>query len=102
MPDTMPADFPIPAGAEIGATLVDHSGSRTEVSIRVGGEVDQLVRFYTVELVSTGFVVERSEPASGRWRISFSRDDLRGSIILAAAGDAVTAAVVEINRATGG
>ena len=50
MPASAPAGFPVPAGAEIGATMVDHDNSVTEVAITSTMEVDQLIAYYRPNL----------------------------------------------------
>jgi hypothetical protein len=82
LPSSMPAGFPVPPGAAIGDTSVDHDTSTTVVELVTAGSLDDAVSTYTVGLVSGGYVVERSEPEDDRWVIRFSRGDLRGTISL--------------------
>ena len=58
MPGSVPGDFPVPAGAVIGATLLDRVNHRTEVRLSVPDEPSRVVRFFTVSLVESGYVVD--------------------------------------------
>jgi hypothetical protein len=99
IPDTVPGDFPIPAGAVVGSTMIDRVNNRTEFAVLVRSDVAALEQFYTVELVGAGYIVERSEGGSvGIWEISFSRGDLVGTIAMTSPGAGTSQAVVSINR----
>jgi hypothetical protein len=99
VPDSVPSDFPIPAGAVIGSTMIDRVNNRTEFAIRVRTDVESLVQFYTVELVGAGYIVERSaDGGAGIWEISFSRSDLLGTIAMTSPALGASQAVVSINR----
>jgi hypothetical protein len=99
IPESVPDDFPIPAGAVIGSTMVDRVNNRTELAIRVRADLETLVQFYTVELVGAGYIVESSEGGGiGLWQISFDRDDLQGTITMTSPAIDVGQAVVSINR----
>lgn len=97
IPESIPADVPFPDGAAIGSSRVDHEENRTEVSFDVAWGRDQVVRFYTVELVSRGFIVGRSEARGDGWEISFSRVDLIGSISLTGNRER-TGVLLRVNR----
>lgn len=98
LPASVPARFPLPEGAVVGSTLLDRANHRTEAALTVRQESPVVVQYYTVSLVSAGYVVDSSagDPL-GRWRIEFSRGDLRGSIDLQSGGSGVTAFVVTFN-----
>ena len=99
IPESVPDDFPIPGGAVIGSTMVDRINNRTEFAIVVRGDVESLERFYTVELVGSGYIVERSEGGGiGIWEISFSKSDLLGTIAMTSPAADTSQAVVSINR----
>jgi hypothetical protein len=98
IPGSVPGDFPVPAGAVVGSTLVDGVNHRTEFRFNVGQGSTAVIQFYTVSLVSAGYVVDRSEGDLTLWSIEFSRDTLRGSVLVQPAGAEVTGVVVSINR----
>jgi len=97
MPASAPAGFPVPAGAEIGATMVDHDNSVTEVAITSTMEVDQLIAYYTIELVGAGYVVQRSEPSGTDWEIRFRTGDLLGTVVLRPSAEGGSTALLRLN-----
>ncbi len=99
MPASAPPGFPVPAGAEIGATMVDHDNSVTEVTISSVMEVDQLIAYYTIELVGAGYVVQRSEPSGSDWEISFRTGDLLGTVLLRHGDGGGSTALLRLNTA---
>ena len=98
IPRSVPGDFPVPAGAVVGTTLVDRVNHRTEFRLNLGQDSTAVIQYYTVNLVSAGYVVDRSEGDLTLWSIEFSRDTLRGNILVQPAGAELTAVVVSINR----
>ena len=98
IPSPVPDDLPIPPGAVVGSTMVDRVNHRTEFAMTLAQEATAVVQYYTVNLVSAGFVVDSSagDPL-GNWRIEFSRGELRGSIVIQPGGPGLAAAVVSLN-----
>lgn len=98
LPSQVPDDLPIPPGAVVGSTLVDRVNHRTEFALTLAQEAAAVVQYYTVNLVSAGFVVDSSagDPL-GTWRIEFSRGELRGNILIQPGGPGLTALVVGLN-----
>jgi hypothetical protein len=97
IPASVPGDFPIPSGAAVGSTMVDRVNHRSEFAITVALEADALVRYYTVSLVSSGFVVDSSAGDMFSWRIEFSREELLGEMVIQPGGTGLAAAVVSLN-----
>jgi hypothetical protein len=98
IPASVPGDFPVPEGAAVGSTMVDRDNHRTEFALTLAQEVSTVVQYYTVDLVSAGFVVTKSESdALGVWHIEFSRGEQLGSIVIQAGGTGATALVVRFN-----
>lgn len=97
LPPSVPPDIPMPAGAEIGATRVDRPANQTEVVLEVGWTNEELIRFYTIELVSGGFIVARSTDGPQGWEIAFNRGDLLGTIVVAGLAEGARATLT-INR----
>lgn len=91
IPETLPAGFPIPTGASIGATMIDRSASTTEVDLEFGAGLPAVVSEFTVGLVGAGYVVFRSEDRGDRWVVEFGRGALSGRMVLVASGDATRA-----------
>lgn len=98
VPSSVPGDLPIPPGAVVGSTMVDRVNHRTEFALTLAQEADAVVQYYTVNLVSAGFVVDSSagDPL-GSWRIEFSRGELRGGIVIQPGGSGLAAVVVSLN-----
>lgn len=97
LPAAVPDDFPIPPGSSIGATLVDRVNTQTEVNLTVPNAMSDLARYFSVSLVSAGYVVDASSGDALGWTIDFRRGDLRGSIEMRTRGEDAASAVVTLN-----
>ena len=97
IPGSLPDDFPIPSDATVGRSVVDRGSHRSEVEFGLSRGVDEAARFYLVNLVGSGYVVESAAGDDAGWSIRFSRDTLRGSVVIEAAGSG-SAVVVSLNR----
>jgi hypothetical protein len=98
IPESVPDDFPIPVGAEIGNTLVDKLNNNTEFALTIRSDPTSAVQFFQVGLVNQGYVVESSDGNQTIWEITFSRGQaLTGSIVLTAPADDLVAAVVSLS-----
>lgn len=97
VPASVPADFPVPNGAVVGSTLTDRVNHRTEFAYTIRQEATLVVQYYTVSLVSAGYVVNRSEGDMYSWRIQFSRGELRGDLVIQPGGSGLAAVVVSLN-----
>ena len=97
IPETMPAEFPVPPDAVVGETSVDRGRSTTVVHLVMAASIEEAAGFFTVGLVSGGFVVQRSGEQGEGWEIRFSRLDLRGTVVMAPAdaGTAVTVTIID-------
>ena len=100
IPDSVPDDFPVPADATVGVSVVDQLAHRTEFALALVQGVEEAAQYYLVNLVSSGYVVESSAGDDTRWNISFSRGALRGTVRIDAGG-AGSSVVVKINRSVG-
>ncbi|NIR40294.1 MAG: hypothetical protein GWN79_22205 [Actinobacteria bacterium] len=94
----MPDSIPIPRGAAIGSTLVDRVNNRTEMSLQVRMGFEELVQFYSVELVGAGYIVQESSGSAASWKILFVDGDLQGDIVFVPAGGGLSRAVIGVNR----
>ncbi len=99
VPDQFPEDFPLPPGAVVGTTLVDGVNSRTEMELRVRQDIADVAQFFTVNLVSNGFVIDDSNQDGTRWTLDFRRDRLTGSLVITTPSIGVSQAVVTLNTA---
>lgn len=98
IPAPVPNDFPVPDGAVVGATRIDRVGHRTEFTLTVPRTMSGATQYYLVNLVSAGYVVVGSGGDDTSWSISFSRDSLRGTLVIEPAGTGAVAVSVRINR----
>jgi hypothetical protein len=95
-PPAFPADFPIPANAVIGTTLVDRLNHRSEMALQIDGLVEAAVQNFTFGLVSQGYVITSSDGTAESWTIEFTRGELRGDVVFQAVGG-FTQAVASVN-----
>jgi hypothetical protein len=96
-PPAIPGDFPIPANAVIGSTMIDRTNHRTEMALQVGSELEATVQYFNVGLVSNGYVVGSSHGTATSWTIAFSRGELSGEIDFTATTTA-TQVLVAVNE----
>lgn len=94
IPEPVPDDFPIPANAVIGTTLVDKVNNNTEFRLTLRSDPTSAVQFFEVGLVNQGYVVESSEGNQTQWTMEFSKGELRGEILFTAPQNDLTAVVV--------
>lgn len=81
LPETIPDDFPVPAEAVIGSTLVVRSTNATEAIMRLPVAVEVAVAYYEDNLDARGFEVKSSEArADGGWDMEIGRDDFSGTL----------------------
>jgi len=90
MPASIPASFPMPAQAVVGATMMAGTRNITEVVITYPADLAAVVAFYTTNLPATGYEVSESAGAGEQWSLEFSSDDLSGEIRLDTAGPSLT------------
>ncbi len=99
IPDSVPEDFPFPAGSLIGSTLVDRINTRTEVEVRTPAQFADVVQFWNINLVNSGYVIGESNGGETRWTIEFSKGATAGTVTIVAADVSITQSVVELNLA---
>ena len=97
LPSSVPDGFPVPRDAVVGSSMVDRANHRTEFSLTLRGEMADAVHYYTVSLVSAGFVVDRSQGDALAWRIDFSRGEVRGNLVIRSGGPGLAAVLVGLN-----
>ncbi len=97
IPASVPDDFPVPDGVLVGSTMVDRANHRSEFAFTLAQEATAVVEFYTVSLVSAGFVVDSSAGDTVSWRIEFSRGELRGDMVIQPGGAGLSAVVASFN-----
>ena len=100
IPGSVPDDFPVPADATVGVSVVDQLAHQTEFALALTQGVEEVAQYYVVNLVSSGYVVESSAGDDTRWNISFSSGTLRGTVRIEVGGTGCSV-VVSINRSVG-
>ncbi|MEX1207844.1 MAG: hypothetical protein WEE36_04440 [Acidimicrobiia bacterium] len=97
IPRSVPDGFPVPADGVISDAAIDPQNHRTEFTITMGSDSLSLIQFFTIELVSQGYVIDRSAGVDdSTWEIEFSQGDLLGTILITD-GDGLSRAVVTMN-----
>lgn len=66
--------------------------------MRVPLSLSGLTQFFSVNLVSEGYVIASSTGTQLGWTIDFTRGDLRGSLVMKVVADDVSTVVAEINN----
>ena len=97
LPETIPAEFPLPAGSSIGSTMVVGSSGFTEVVTRVSADPGITAQFFDQALVQAGFSVDSSAAEESMWIIEFSRNGARGTIDISEATPGISQAVIRYN-----
>jgi hypothetical protein len=97
MPETIPEEFPLPAGSVIGSTMVVADTGFTEVVVRINAELGISAEFFSQSLAQAGFDVNSSAEGENRWLIEFSKDSAKGTIDLSEAVSGISQAVVRYN-----
>ncbi len=96
MPPTFPDDFPIPDSAKIGSTMVDDTNGRSEMILRVAAAQDALVVFYNQNLEQLGYAFSNELRTDGQAVVTFSRDNVSGTILVREAATDLSEAIVRI------
>lgn len=97
LPETIPAEFALPAGSSVGSTMVVSSTGFTEVVVRVGADPAITMRFFVQELAEAGFNVDGSSDEDGISLIQFSAADAKGTIDITEPQPGISQAVVRYN-----
>ena len=71
----------------------------TEVAIETEMSFEDLIRYYTIELVGAGYVVQRSAGTGSEWEIDFRTGDLLGTVVIRPGEDGRSTALLRLNTA---
>ncbi len=96
IPDTMPSEFPVPAEAVVGSTLIDRNRNLTEVVMRVPAGVEAAAGFFTTNLPNRGYTVDSSTGDASRWDIALSGGGITGTIVVTLGSQDVSQVVVRV------
>jgi len=97
IPDSVPANIPIPDGAVVGTTLVDKVNNRTEFRLTIQSDATSAIRFFEVGLVNQGYVISSSEGNATGWTITFSDGQLRGTVFTTPQAERIATSVISVN-----
>ncbi len=97
LPETIPAEFPVPMGSSIGSTMVVATSGFTEVIIRLSVERGIAVQFYEQGLEQAGFNVDESADSGDAWEIEFSDSESKGTIEISEPQQGISQALVRWN-----
>lgn len=97
LPETIPAEFPLPAGSSVGSTMVVPSSGFTEVVVRVSATQGVTAQYFDQALVEAGFTVDSSSGDGTRWLIEFSHEGTRGTIEISEPVPEISQAVIRYN-----
>lgn len=97
LPPSVPSGFPVPADGVISDAVIDRDNHRTEFTVTVESDSLSVIQFFTIELVSQGYVIDGSARVDdSTWEVAFSQEELAGTIRIID-GDGLTRAVVTMN-----
>jgi hypothetical protein len=97
IPSAVPSDFPLPADAVIGSTLVDTINTKSEFEFRTATNLSVLVQFLSVRLVEAGYVIDESSGDLAGWSLTFRRGSLQGDVLLRSLGGEASQGAVTVN-----
>ena len=93
VPETVPEDFPIPEGANIGSTLIDYDNDIAEMAMIIPAAIPAVVAYYETNLPTAGYTITSSAGTQAEWTIEFNDNDVAGSVVMRVGGPDLTSAV---------
>jgi hypothetical protein len=96
LPASVPASWPTPDQAVIGATMMDGTRRMTEVIITYPANVTDVADYYTTNLPVLGYEITGLSGTDGATTIEFSGNAVTGTIALATAGTSLTAGTIRM------
>lgn len=94
LPVTVPLNFPMPEPSAISTTMIDGSRELTEVAFNVGGNIEDVTAFYTINLPSLGYEITQTSDDDSRVTVSFIGHGIDGVVTLTVAGTNLTTATL--------
>jgi hypothetical protein len=102
LPETVPADFPIPEQAVVGSTLIDRNRGVTEAVMTFPANIDAVKSFYETNLDALGYTVESSTGSGTEWRIAFVKDAMTGEIALLVGASGLSSGTLTLTEPVSG
>lgn len=96
LPAAFPAEFPMPASAVVGSTLV--TSTRTEVAMVVRQPLEDVVAFFETGLDEAGYGDIAAQEQQFNWTIEFTEPGVAGNIVLTRQDAGITQLVVQLDK----
>lgn len=102
LPETVPADFPIPEQAVVGSTLIDRTRGVTEAVLTFPANIDAVKSFYETNLEALGYTIASSTGSGTEWRIAFAKDAMTGEIALLVGASGLSSGTLTLTEPVSG
>jgi hypothetical protein len=96
LPASVPASWPTPDGAVVGATMVDGTRRLTEIVMTYPAVVTDVADYYTTNLPVLGYELVDVSGSDGSKTIEFAGDGVTGTIVLTTGGTGLTAGTIRM------
>ena len=94
VPETAPADFPLPEQAVVGTTMIDRTRGVTEYIVVYPANVLEVVAYYEANLPALSYDITASSGTDAKWSIEFAKGDTTGEVSLSVGGQGLTQGAV--------
>jgi len=102
LPETVPADFPIPEQAVVGSTLIDRTRGVTEAVLTFPANIDAVKSFYETNLDALGYTIESSSGSGTEWRIAFVKDSMTGEVVILVGASGLSSGTLTLTEPVSG
>ena len=96
VPASVPASWPTPDQAVIGATMIDGTRKITEMVLTYPAAVAEVSSYYTTNLPTLGYDVTGGSGSDGAVTIDFAGNGVSGTIMLTTSGTGLTAGTIQM------
>lgn len=98
VPASVPASWPTPEQAVVGATMMDGTRRLTEMVLTYPSNVSDVAAYYTTNLPVLGFEVTDASGSDGAATIEFSGNGISGTIKLTTGGTGLSAGTIRMTH----
>ena len=96
LPASVPASWPTPDQAVIGATMMDGGRRLTEIVVTYPANVSDVAAYYTTNLPVLGYEITSTSGSDGTMTIEFSGSGVSGTIMLTTGGTGLSAGTIRM------
>jgi hypothetical protein len=96
LPASVPASWPTPDQAVIGATMLDGTRRVTEIVLTYPANASDVGAYYTTNLPVLGYEVTNASGSDGAVTIEFSGNGVSGVIVLTTGGTGLSAGTIRM------